>query len=321
MKNTFLGILLLVATLGQINAQVAGNNQYNSEQSPPNSDNNRFNNNMVLDKNEITLNVNGLYNATPDSYAATFNLVQTAETAELTDQLLNQRIILFKQRLHRIGIDTTDVRVDMISFVPKYEIESENKLFSKSFNEIPSGFELQKNITMQYRNSKLLDRVVTAAAQSEIYDLVKVDYFLVNAPQLIDTLRTKCLREMAMRTKSYQILGLKMDTLKKVLSENIVTVYPETRYFGYQAFSRGSQNFSRKKTSITFNEIPKTISKYYKKLEYDKYDIVINPVTLEPSIQISYSLTVKYLIEADKKSKEIYMLTPLGDLKKLAVDN
>ena len=36
--------------------------------------------------------------------------------------------------------------------------------------------ELKKNIHVRYTKSTMLDKIVTAAAQNEIYDLVKVDY-------------------------------------------------------------------------------------------------------------------------------------------------
>ncbi len=83
-----------------------------------------------------------------------------------------------------------DIYVDMVNFFPKYEYDVSKKLFSKkTYTEIPKGFELQKNIHIRYTAPALLDRIVTAAARQEIYDIVKVDYF-VKDPQ-------KCIRNCA----------------------------------------------------------------------------------------------------------------------------
>ena len=110
-----------------------------------------------------------------------------------------------------------------------------------------------------------------------------------------------------------------MDTLKKTVSENLNTIYPQTRYFTYQAFSRPSQNFARKKASApAYNEIAKTTSSYYSQLDYDRYDLIINPLVLEPVIQFSCSMAVKYFLHAETKPADpYYLLTPAGELKKL----
>jgi hypothetical protein len=71
-----------------------------------------------------------------------------------------------------------DVFTDMLSFVPVYEIETTRKLFSKTYQEVPAGFEIQKNIHIKFTDARILDQLVTAAAKEEIYDLVKVDFFV-----------------------------------------------------------------------------------------------------------------------------------------------
>jgi uncharacterized protein YggE len=311
------------------NAQVAGNNTYNSI--PRTQGNNQYNNQqvltysainpldmpVVLNDNEIVITVNGLFNVIPDDFVATFNVVQAAETAEIADQLLNERIKKFRQKLRETGTDTNNFHVDMISFVPKYEVEAENKLFSKTYNEIPAGFELQKNINIHYKNSAKLDDLITAAASAEIYDLVKVNCSIKKTRNLIDSLRRQCLREIKVRSQSYEIAGIKLDTLKKTISENLNTIYPQTRYFAYQAFSRPSQHFGRKKPSPVYNEIAKTTSRYYSQLDDGRYDLIINPLVSEPVIQVSCSIAVKYFLHTETKPADhYYLLTPSGEIKK-----
>ena len=196
MKKIFL-ILTISAIVGltETNAQVSGNYQYNNSQTI-NSDRNPPSKAVMINNDELLIEVNGLSNIVADNFVAVFNLIQTAETIENTDQLMNNRISIFKQKLQHLGIDTSDIRSDILSFVPKYDIQTESKIFSKTYNEIPSGFELQKNISVRYKNSSKLDDIVSAAAYSEIYDLVKVDYFIPNIQKSLDSLRLKCMHEI-----------------------------------------------------------------------------------------------------------------------------
>ncbi|MFH0894452.1 MAG: hypothetical protein V2A54_08445 [Bacteroidota bacterium] len=322
MKKTILTLsILAMSGLTQLFAQAMGNNQYNNNQNI--NQNIQYtgrepvSNAVITNDNEFMIEVNGLYNLVADNYVAVFNLVQVGETIESTDQMMSSRISNFMRRLKAVGIDTTKVFVDIISFVPKYDIQTESKLFSKTYNEIPAGFELQKNVSIVYKNSNKLNEIVSAAASSEIYDLVKVDYFIANLQKMLDSLREKCLLEVKSKTKAFEMIRFKTDTLRKDIAENFITVYPPTRYLSYQAFSRPSLNAAKKKSSPpVVNEAQKTTSKYYSQVDYSKYDIVINPVVLEPVVQISYTITVKYFLRAEeKKNNNYYIISPTGEMK------
>lgn len=331
MKSKLL-LVTMITSIGFVKSQVQGNYLYSQAsgnyvsgiQMNENYNQNYFNNSIPASKTEITNNqeitieVNGLMNIVVDRYVAIFNIIQVAETITETDKLMNNRIFELKSKLKALGIDTNEIKIDMISFIPKYDILTENKLFSKAFNEVPLGFELQKNISISYKNSNKLDEIVSAATSSEIYDLVKVDYFFANTQKMLDSLRLKCINEIKFKTKSYEIIGFRLDTLKKTFSDNFITIYPPTRYLSYQAFSRPSLNALKKKNSVqpTLVEVPKSTSKFYSQVSYDKYDIIINPIINEPVVQISYSIVVKYFLTPEiTHTKSYYILNQTGDAK------
>jgi len=320
-RISFLLIFCSSIGLNNSNAQNEGNINYNNHQTFQKSNRVAASNAVIINNNEVTVEVNGLMNIMADNYVAVFNIIQVGETTESTNLLMNTRISLFKQELRKVGIDTTETKVDMISFVPRYDYQAESKLFSKSYNEIPQGFEMQKNIYVRFRYSWKFEDIITAAATAEIYDLVKVDYFAPNIQKSLDSLRTECLQELKTKVKSYELIGFKLDTLKKVMTDNFSTVYPETRYFSYQAFSRPSLNAVKKKsTPPNVNEITKPNSKYYSQVDYDQYDLVINPIITEPVIQASYSVVVKYFLKDDDKQKtnsNYYIIAPNGDMKQI----
>lgn len=271
----------------------------------------------------FSLTVNGLMNTVATNYVAVFNIVQLGLTAKSTDSTMNSTIEEFKQNLRKIGIDTSDIKTDMISFVPKYGYQTDKQIFSKKYNEVPDGFELEKNIYVHFKKSSALDGILTAAASAEIYDLVKVDYFLPNAQKLTDSLRLKCLLEMRSRVKSYELIGFRLDTLRKTMADNFTTIFPETHYYSYSAFSRPSfALLKRKATDQPYvNETEKPISRYYNQVNYDSYDIVLNPVITEPVVQLSYSITVKYFLKKEqpevKPKKIYYIINKDGDAKQL----
>ncbi|HTB32864.1 MAG TPA: SIMPL domain-containing protein, partial [Bacteroidia bacterium] len=262
---------------------------------------------------EFTLKVNGLMNAVATNYVAVFNIVQLGLTAKSTDSTMNSTIEEFKENLQKLSIDTSDIKVDMISFVPKYGYQSDKKIFSKKYNEVPDGFELEKNIYVRFKKSSALDGILSAAASAEIYDLVKVDYFLPNAQRLIDSLRLKCLLELKSRVKSYDLIGFELDTLKKTMADNLTTIFPQTRYYSYSAFTRPSFASLKKRPADQpfVSEYTKPISRYYSQVDYDGYDIVLNPVITEPVVQLSYSIVVKYFLKGEPvvpKPKKVYYI-------------
>ncbi|WP_031526539.1 SIMPL domain-containing protein [Dyadobacter crusticola] len=307
-------------SVSKLNAQVSGNAneamgnaQYNAARANPTSASRFWADNS--NDSIITVSVKGLLNLIPDTYVATFNILQTAETAETTELLMQDRIDKFKSKLTSSGANVKDMHVDMISFVPKYDVQTENRLFSKSYNEIPTGFEMQKNVNIRYHTAEQLDDFVKLAAQAEIYDLVKVDCFHSKMETFKDSLRAKCLLELKSKLKSYETLNINLDTLRKTVEEESHTISPSSRYYSYQAFSRSSTKpFKKNGSQANVNETEKTTSRYYMPLGFESFDVTINPVILEPVLQLTFQVVVKYHL---KPLNKYYLISPAGEAKRL----
>ena len=200
----FLLIVMMLPIIGSLKlvAQNMGNYQYNNPQNVQSKGRGAESNALIQNNSEITITVNGLMNVVANNYVAVFNSIQIGETMDSTNLMMNNRISEFKRELKKIGIEDVDVKIDMVSFVPRYEYQEENKLFSKTFNELPAGFEMQKNISVHYTNATKLDEIITAASNVEIYDLIKVDYFPNNIQKDIDSLRMECLQELKSREEA-----------------------------------------------------------------------------------------------------------------------
>jgi uncharacterized protein YggE len=315
-KYGILSVFLSFFTIGMSAQAALGNYIYNNQQefTVPGRNQGVISNAVIANDNEILAQVNGLMNIVADSYVAIFNIVQVGETFTDVDGMMNERIRTFKNKLSGQGIGNENVKIDLVSFVPRYDIQSESKIFSKSYNEIPSGYEMQKNVSVLFTESSQIDMITTAALESEIYDIVKVEYYIDNMQQLRDSLRQKCIEELKKKAATYELIGINLDSMEKSVADNFTTAYPPSRYNTYQAFSRPSLNVAKKKT---VTEVSKITSRYYQPLDYSHYDVVLNPVVTEPVVQLSYSIVTKYK-RGDKEKNTLYnIITPSGDVKQL----
>lgn len=280
----------------------------------------------ILSNNQVEISINALSNQKATTYTAVFNLIQAGKTAEETNGLLNSRLDGFINELKALGIAREDIYVDMVNFLPKYEYDVSKKLFSKkTFTEIPKGFELQKNVHIRYSDPVLLDKIVSAAAHQEIYDIIKVDYFVRDPQKRYAELREAAFQYLGNIKSQYKMIGVNLDSAYVVTAENAWVAYPLNRYESYQAYSAEKLGNDEKYNAI-INNADKPSTRFYNAVPANDYDVVINPEILEPAVQFSYNLLVRYTLPERKPSpaivpkKEYLLITPNGDLKSIKMD-
>jgi uncharacterized protein YggE len=275
----------------------------------------------TLQGNVLTLEVNAMMNMRADSYLAIFHVTQLGQSAEEADSLMNERIGNFTRRVQEQGVKESDVFADMLSFIPVYELEVARKLFSKTYQEVPAGFEIQKNIHVRFTDARVLDKLVTAAAKEEIYDLVKVDFFVHEQSACYDTLRIFATKLLQQKLANFEKLGLKVADSHRIAAEKNGAFFPLDRYTAYKSRSQSSLNSRRKGQAV--NDIRQTNTLFYNKVPYGQFDIVLHAEITEPPVQYTYNLTIQcQLPEAfpKKEVKEIikYLwITDKGEVKEL----
>jgi hypothetical protein len=238
---------------------------------------------------------------------------------------MNERIDGVLRRVMEHGIKEKDVFTDMLSFIPVYELEATRKLFSKTYQEVPAGFEIQKNIHIRFTDARVLDKLVTAAAKEEIYDLVKVDFFVAKQSACYDTLRMFATKLLQQKLANFEKLGLKVEESHRLAAEKNGAYFPLDRYTTYQSRTQSSLN-SRRKGQLV-NDIRKSNTHFYNKVPYGNFDIVLHAEITEPPVQYTYNLTLQCQLPeawADKKKdvKEIikYLwITQEGEVRELTV--
>jgi uncharacterized protein YggE len=277
-------------------------------------------------ENVLEFNINALSNQEADSYVAYFSLIQIGQTADETNRLMNQRIEAFQRDLRALGIPAEDVYIDLVNFLPKYAFDVEKKVFSKkTYTEIPVGFELQKNLHLRYRNPSQLEQIVTAAARQEIYDIIKVDYVIDEPRTVYAELREAAFAYLETVRERYAAAGLPVDSAYQQVAENAWVAYPINRYESYRAYS--TQQLSQsERSSATVERADKPVSRFYNAVPPSDYDIVLNPEILEPAVQFSYNLKVRFFLPERtprtvvREQTKYLLLTPEGELRTLKVE-
>jgi uncharacterized protein YggE len=320
MKKHFLLSLIGICLYAEIGAQSFGNSGYAEQKNISNESRKTFHDDKELEaefqsNNEVLLEVRTMLNYRADRYVAVFHLTQIGENLAETNALTNDRLNRFINGLKILGINEKDVFIDVISLVPLYEWEQDKKLFSKTFNEVPKGFEIQKNVHISFSEQKLLNSIISIAAETEIYDFVKMDYIILDVNPLYAQLEAEAKKVLKRKESYFTQLGVPIDTAFKVFAEKTSRVNPSERYASYQ-IAQNNQTISLKKANLQFK--PKTNSFYYEKMSEKGYDVVLNPLVLEPCVQLMYDLKVRYrLSEAVKQN--IYLLDPAGNLQNIQI--
>lgn len=341
MKKQFITVLILFVYT-TIHAQHRGNYDYTvesaeliSRQNVMHGGNAPFYNPNVYNQtnanlnptNNIIIEVKALQNIKAASYTAVFNLSQIGSSAKETDSLGSIRINNVRKKLLGLGIPESDIIVDVISFVPVYETVVEKKLFSKKYNEIPIGFELQQNLHIQFKETHQFPKILSACAESEIYNLVKVDYFIENIAQVYKNLQTELLKLIEDKKAYYKTLGFDVsNNYNAFIADDKYCYFPKDFYKHYQAFN--SISFEAIKQSKGVATAKKQTSYYYQPITYENFDMVINPSILEPVVQVGMHIKLQYTPKPEEKTEPItkteiahkyYVVSPNGaiDIKEL----
>lgn len=309
MKNLFVLALLSINSIYY--SQFSGNVNYRTI--------NDFSQNSIElnapKDGEIYINVKGMANVKADQFVALFSVTQTGKTQTEANQIIDERI---SESLKNIKLQkNVEVFTDMISFVPVYDYVTEKKIFSKrTYNEIPKGFEIKKNIHIKFSNPEQLNDFIKTLAQNEIYDLVRVDYYSTKLDEIKKEVATKAKTMLAEKVKSYESISSQtFINDEKTFSEGFIIKLPVEMYKSYEAYNSTSLNLYR---PANVNQVSKNSTIYYQPIFDKDFDFVLNPVVLEPVIQIMYEVKMK-IKKVQTNNKEFLIVTPNGDLKNLNI--
>ena len=309
MKNFFFSVALVSTMLGF--GQASGNLNYQNR-----GRNSISNSDFSVDfpsNYDMVVSAKGLANIKADAFVAIFSITQTGKTAEEATSLMSQRL---SPVLSALKAKNMEAFVDMISFVPMYEFETEKKVFSKrTYNEVPTGFELKQNLHIKLHEATRLNELITLLANSEIYDLVRMDYYSTELETIKKELKEKVKAAFVEKQKLYEAtLGESFATAEKKITDGFSLTSPSELYNTYEAYS--STPIPSKRAGNVM-QVSKSVTQYYQPIANRDFDVVLNPIIVEPMIQVVYEMKMSVNRPDKYKAKEALLLTPAGELKKI----
>ena len=237
-----------------------------------------------------------LMNVKADEHVAVFGISQEGASPEECGRKMDAVVKELTDRLKGMGIAEDDLFVDFIVQTKIYGFEISGDLAREKL----VGFELKKNLSVHYKDRSLVDKLVVAAAESKVYDLIKVDYVIRDIEAVHEKLMAEAARIIKRKTARYeQLLGIKLIPPAQVFAERTAEHYPTEMYDAFTA-AETEEIAVPDRQKYTVQGARKSRTVVFNGLDSDGFDAVINPVILEPVVQCTLYLKVKYEVEPVK---------------------
>ncbi|HEX8734392.1 MAG TPA: SIMPL domain-containing protein [Pyrinomonadaceae bacterium] len=219
-------------------------------------------------------------------YIAVFGLAQEAPTVPEANRKLEKQINDFRSGLSNLGISAGDTYVDFITQNRVYDYTVKGS----TAREKVSGFQIKENFIVRYKDRGLLEKIVSLAAQNEIFDLVKIDYVVGDLAQIKSQMVNEAARIIKAKETDFGKLGVKLVPITVSL-EQFDIFQPFEAYNSYKAFEAGEVDSVyrtvEKRKNSTF---------YFEPLPEGTFDAVVKSIGTTPEVQCTYYLRLKYLV-------------------------
>jgi len=298
--------LMIGASAGICFAQASGNIGYSQNGGYSRAKTNERNKRAVAQGDQpatttgMFVEASVMMNVKADEYVAVFGIAQECTILPECNAKMDGVIVELIAHLQQIGLHGEDFFVDFVT---------QNRIYGYKLNDNVAkeelvGFELKKNFAIHYKDKAMLDKLILTAAQSKVYDLIKVDYIVKDQNAIQERLMQEASRIIKQKTARYEaLLGIKVQGQGQVYAEKPSIYFPTSLYDSYVAQeSEGIQN-SYTRDRYTVQTARKSATMFFNGLDADGFDYVINPVLLEPVVQFTLYLKVRYDTDQPKTAK------------------
>ena len=293
MKKCVLLILCLFVVI-PVSAQEAGNRIYGKNGYYQPKRQMLANTGMLGSSNEgYAIEARVLTNLKPDAFVVVFGVNDEGANAATSNDRVNSKVNNLIQKIRPMGIDSSNVFIDFITQNRVYDFSVSGTQATENF----SGFETKKTVAIRYKNRELFERIVSAAAESRIFDLIKVDYIVSD----FDAVRAGLFDAAAKVVKSKEqryasALGVTLNVVGLSI-EKYDVAYPAEAYQRYQAFETGDASVYNPQGASSRVVQRKSFTFFYEPFEGSGFDTVLAPMGLEPMVQFSIYLRMQYQVK------------------------
>jgi uncharacterized protein YggE len=234
-----------------------------------------------------------LMNVKPDRYAVTLGAGQTAATPLQAGKLMGERIQKFREKITKLNIGESDIYIDFISQNKVYDFDlAGNKAIEKE-----TGFEIKKNITLFVNEESTIEAITEAAAEQQIFDVIKVEYLLSDYTSLYKQLFAETVQQIKERKEMYMTAtGMAFLPSSALHTDNLTVIFPSTQYKKYTAYESGDVE-ANYNTRLVKKELRKASTAYYQGISQHGFDKIFNNNKPGVFIQLALGVSIKYYIK------------------------
>jgi uncharacterized protein YggE len=235
-----------------------------------------------------------LMNVTADEYVAVFGVAQEGATIAECMEKMDATIRSFQTDLKLLGVPAVRTFVDYIGQNKTYGFEITGDVAKERL----VGFELKKNVSIHFSPYSLLDKLIAAAARSQIFDLIKVDYLVKDTPAVQNRVMEEASRIIRQKAARYErLLGVRLHGPAQVYIDRPATYFPSEMYDSYVASESEDVSSGSYRQKYIVQGARKGRTFFFNGLSARGFDSVVHPVILEPVVQFTLYLKVKYGID------------------------
>jgi hypothetical protein len=141
---------------------------------------------------------------------------------------------------------------------------------------------------------------VSAAADAQIFDLIKVDYIVSDFDSIRARLFEAAVKVVKSKEQKYaSSLGVSLGAVG-VSAEKYDVAYPAEAYQRYQAYETGEASVYNNQGTSSRVVQRKSFTFFYDPFEASSFDSVLVPLGLEPAVQFSIYLRMQYEFKRPK---------------------
>jgi len=234
-----------------------------------------------------------LTNLKPDAFVVVFGVNDEGANAGASNGKVNAKIGDLIQKVKALGIDANDVFVDFITQNRVYDFTVSGTQATESL----TGFETKKTVAVRYKSRDLFEKIVSAATESRIFDLIKVDYIVSDFDSVRAGLFEAAAKVLKNKEQKYtNALGVTLGAVGLSIEKYDVS-YPAESYQRYQAFETGDASVYNNQGASSRVVQRKSSTFFYEPFAASRFDSVLAPRGLEPVVQFSIYLRMQYQVK------------------------
>jgi uncharacterized protein YggE len=286
----FLSLFAVVPAFGQeAGNRIYGNNGYYQQRRQS-----QANSGVLGNSSEgYAIEARVLTNLKPDAFVVVFGVNDEGSNAAVSNEKVNAKIANLIQKIKPLGIDSNNVFVDFITQNRVYDFTVSGTRATENL----TGFETKKTVAIRYQNRELFEKIVSAAVDARIFDLIKVDYIVSDFNSVRAALFEAAVKVLKSKEQKYaNAFGVSPSAVGLSIEKYDVS-YPAEAYQRYQAYETGDASVENEQGTSSVVLRRKSFTFFYEPFEGSSFDSVLTPLGLEPMVQFSIYLRMQYQVK------------------------